>query len=109
MTKKVSTAGNVLGPIADEVLFENDQIRVWRFRLKPHGHQPLHQHELSYLIVPLSEGEAEMRWEDGTTRKLVDKVGDVKWREDPGAPHELFNRADSEMHAILVEVKAGRT
>lgn len=108
MNAKISDAGNVLGPIADEILFENEHLRVWSFRLEPLGHQPLHQHELPYLIVPLSTGEAEMRWEDGTTRKLVDQLGDVKWRGDPGKPHELFNRSNSEMRAVLVELKTGK-
>lgn len=106
MTEKYSKSGKPLGPIGTRVLFENQHIRVWSVELPPKGHQPLHEHEHPYLIVPVTEGKAVMRWEDGRERHLVDAPGEVKYRDASGGPHELFNLADTKSHSILVEIKA---
>ena len=47
-----------------------------------------------------------MRWEDGRERQLVDILGEVKYREASGGPHELFNLEETKFHSILVEIKA---
>lgn len=106
MADKVSAKGNPLGPIGTKVLFENEHIRVWSVELGAKGHQPLHEHEHPYLIVPVSEGKSFMRWEDGRERQLVDVLGEVKYREASGGPHELFNLEETKFHSILVEIKA---
>ena len=105
MSQEVSAKGAPLGPIGTRVLFENEHIRVWAIELPPKGHQPLHEHHLPYLIVPISEGRSVMKWEDGRTRDLVDVVGEVKYRETGGGPHELFNLEDKPFHSVLVELK----
>jgi hypothetical protein len=96
MSQKTSKSGQPLGPIGTKVLFENEHVRVWSVELPGKGHQPLHEHEHPYLIVPVSEGKALMRWEDGR----------VVYREAAGGPHELFNLEDTKFHSILVEIKA---
>ena len=105
--EKKSKSGKPLGPIGTKVLFENEHIRVWSVELAGKGHQPLHEHEHPYLIVPVSEGKALMRWEDGREREIVDVLGNVVYREAADGPHELFNLEDTKFHSILVEIKAG--
>jgi hypothetical protein len=104
--EKKSKSGKPLGPIGTKVLFENEHIRVWSCELPGKGHQPLHEHEHPYLIVPVSEGKALMRWDDGREREIVDVLGNVVYRETSGGPHELFNLEDTKFHSILVEIKA---
>jgi beta-alanine degradation protein BauB len=104
---EVSKFGKPRGPIGTKVLFENEHIRVWSVALPPKGHQPLHEHQHPYLIVPISEGKAVMRWEDGREREIVDVPGRIVYREASGGPHELFNLEDNTtMHSVLVEIKA---
>lgn len=105
MPDKISKAGNPLGPIGTKVLFENERVRVWSVELPGKGHQPLHEHEHPYLIVPLTEGTGLMRWEDGREREIVDVIGNVVYRDAGGGPHELFNREDTPFHSILIELK----
>jgi ATP-dependent HslUV protease ATP-binding subunit HslU len=108
MSQKLSKSGNPLGPIGTKVLFENEHVRVWSVELGPKGHQPLHEHEHPYVVVPVSEGKALMRWEDGREREINDVLGNALWREASGGPHELFNLEENgKMHSILVEIKAG--
>ena len=108
MEQRYSRSGKPLGPIGTKVLFENEHIRVWDISLPPKGHQPLHEHELPYLVVPVSAGKSVMRWEDGREREIVDVPGDVKYRDATGGPHELFNLEDTAFKSILVEVKAAK-
>ena len=82
MPDKASKSGKPLGPIGTKVLFENEHIRVWSVELPPKGHQPLHEHEHPYLVVPVSEGKALMRWEDGREREITD-VSLSNWRKVP--------------------------
>jgi quercetin dioxygenase-like cupin family protein len=98
--------GDPLGQIGNKVLFENEHIRVWSVALPPKGRQPWHKHHLPYLIVPISEGDCEMRFEDGRKRRITDVAGEVIWRGDPGPVHELYNLEDSDFLSILVEIKA---
>ena len=107
MPEQTSRSGKPLGPIGTKVLFENEHIRVWSVELPPKGCQPLHEHYHPYLIVPISEGKSVMRWEDGRERPLVDVLGEVKYREASGGPHELFNLEPTKFHSILVEIKSG--
>jgi uncharacterized RmlC-like cupin family protein len=107
MANQISKSGKTLGPIGTEVLFENEHIRVWRVDLPPNGTQPLHEHQHSYLVVPISDGKSVMRWEDGRERHLTDVPGDIRYREASGGPHELHNlENDKRTHSILVEIKA---
>jgi beta-alanine degradation protein BauB len=93
-----------LGPIGDKILFENEYLRVWSVKLDPGQRQPWHQHLLPYLIVPLTEGDNEMTFDDGRVRHTQEKPGEVIWRE-PGIPHELINRSTWQYRNVLVEIK----
>jgi hypothetical protein len=107
MPEEVSKSGKPFGPIGTKVLFENEHVRVWSVEPPPKGYQPLHEHEHPYVVVPISEGKAVMRWEDGREREIVDVPGRVVYREASGGPHELFNLEDkTNMHSVLVEIKA---
>jgi quercetin dioxygenase-like cupin family protein len=93
-----------LGPIGDEVVFENEYVRVWGLALDPGGRQPWHKHDLPYLVIPLTEGDNEMHFADGRRRPTKESPGTALWRE-PGIPHELFNRSGWRYRNILVELK----
>jgi quercetin dioxygenase-like cupin family protein len=99
-----STPARQLGPIGDKILFENDEIRVWSVKLQPGHRQPWHQHQLPYLVVPLTKGMNKMVFDDGRERETEENPGEVLWRE-PGIPHELINISDWEYSNVLIEVK----
>jgi beta-alanine degradation protein BauB len=40
-----------LGPIATEVVYEDEHVRVWTHHLEPGETGPLHRHDLDYVIV----------------------------------------------------------
>lgn len=96
--------GTALGPIGDEVVFENEYVRVWRLILKPGETQAWHKHDLSYLVIPLTEGKNVMRFADGREKPTDEKPGQALWRE-PGMEHELENTSDFHYSNMLVELK----
>jgi quercetin dioxygenase-like cupin family protein len=96
--------GTVLGPIGDEIIFENELIRVWGLKLAPGGIQAWHQHNLAYLVVPLTPGDNFMRFADGRSRATKETPGEVMWRE-PGIPHELENVGQTPYANVLIEFK----
>jgi beta-alanine degradation protein BauB len=42
---------DALGPIATELVYEDDHVRVWTHHLAPGEASPLHRHEHDYVIV----------------------------------------------------------
>ncbi|GMO93198.1 hypothetical protein [Bradyrhizobium sp. TM239] len=97
-----------LGPIGDEIVFENEYVRVWGLALDPGGRQPWHRHELPYLVIPLTDGDNEMIFSDGRRKPTKETPGTALWRE-PGIPHELINRSTWRYRNILVELKTAST
>jgi quercetin dioxygenase-like cupin family protein len=93
-----------LGPIGDEVLFENGYVRVWGLTLDPGERQAWHRHDLPYIVIPLTEGDNEMHFADGRRKPTRETPGTALWRE-PGIPHELLNRSSSRYRNVLVEIK----
>jgi len=45
-----------LGPIATEVVYEDEHVRIWTHHLGPGEAGPLHRHDLDYVIVDV-EGD----------------------------------------------------
>jgi quercetin dioxygenase-like cupin family protein len=100
-----TTSAKVLGNIGDRILFENELVRVWIVSLEPGQVQPWHQHQLPYLIVPLTPGKSEIEYQDRTIRRPEEKVGEVVWREK-GEIHQLRNAAAWKYQNILIEMKS---
>jgi hypothetical protein len=44
----------VLGDIGTNVIYEDDNVRVWRLKLGPGEESPVHRHELDHLLVQVS-------------------------------------------------------
>ncbi|MGZ6977919.1 MAG: hypothetical protein ACXVJW_07415 [Acidimicrobiia bacterium] len=45
-----------LGPIATEIVYEDEHVRIWTHHLEPGQAGPPHRHELDYVIVDV-EGD----------------------------------------------------
>lgn len=44
-------AGDPLGKVANHVLYEDDDVRVWEMILQPGEHSDLHKHDHDYILV----------------------------------------------------------
>lgn len=102
-----------LGPIATNLLFEDDRVRVWDQVIEPGASTGPHRHELPYALVTV----------EGTTLGVNPVPGypDVHGSEPlsvplesqtaivipAGAVEDAVNASERAYHAILVEFKNG--
>ena len=47
-------AGEPIGDVADHVLFEDDNVRIWEMTLEPGDHSALHHHAHDYYLIIFS-------------------------------------------------------
>ncbi len=99
-----------LGPIATQILYEDEQIRIWDNRLAPGEVLGAHRHELDYTLVdvegerieidflPGNEGEFDGHHELGIRRgnAIFVKRGGVETARNVG---------DGPVRFILIEYK----
>jgi quercetin dioxygenase-like cupin family protein len=85
-----------------KVLLENDQMRVFEYRLKPGEKEPMHSHSAG-VIYWLSGAKLRITFPDGKTEERTVATGDTTWR-DP-VTHAVENIGDTEAHAIAVDLK----
>ena len=71
----------VLGPIGNRVIFENDQVRVWELAVDPGKNKGVNRHELPYLIVPMTDGDIEIKSIDGTSYRR--RAAEIKHNTRP--------------------------
>ncbi|KSV66561.1 hypothetical protein N185_32355 [Sinorhizobium sp. GW3] len=100
----VAPDGSEFGPIGDEVIFENELVRVWSLSLQPGERQRWHRHYHKYLVIPITDGANEMIFLSGRTVQTNEKSGQALFRE-PGEPHELLNTSEFQYRNVLVEIK----
>ncbi|HXV60166.1 MAG TPA: hypothetical protein VEK15_05690 [Vicinamibacteria bacterium] len=84
------------------VLFENDRVRVVRFRYPPGWKTPLHQHRPGFGVA-LTDLRVRNVFEQGEAAEIQRAAGSTFWTEDPR--HESENLSSSELVVIFVELK----
>jgi predicted metal-dependent enzyme (double-stranded beta helix superfamily) len=94
-----------LGPVGQEVVFENDAVRVWSIELAPGEEQTWHHHANPYVVVALQAADNRIDPLDGSEPRFVrEEVGGVVYRA-PGEIHKLTNHGSSTYLSRLVELK----
>jgi hypothetical protein len=94
----------VIDPKHNILLFENDQVRVFRSWREPGGTELMHEHtgagRLAVLLTPI---DASIKNADGTVAPLHAAAGDVLW--SPPAKHAATNTGSQRFEMVVVEVK----
>ncbi|HUJ32070.1 MAG TPA: cupin domain-containing protein [Candidatus Acidoferrum sp.] len=87
------------------LLFENDQVRVFRSWREAGASETMHEHiGLGRAAVFLTDVDASIKLADGTTSELHGKAGDVHW-SDGTVTHATTNLGKERFEVIVVEVK----
>ena len=89
-------------PAHHKVEFENDQVRVVRWKLPPGEESARHHHPESVIVV-LTGGSIQNTTDDGKSTSTQPKAGDAFWR--PALTHVTKNVGDKPIEGILVEPK----
>ena len=92
-----------LSPQYYKVLLDNDQVRVFEYRLKAGEKELMHTHPAGVLY---SFGDAKLRisYPDGKTEEVVATGGETHWRGP--VRHALENIGTTEAHALVMEPKS---
>ncbi len=101
-------SGDSLGDVANTILFEDDDVRIWEMKLAPGEHSDLHHHEHDYyLVVDSGDLVAGVPPKDSPMDFFVGKIP-PKWntvRVPKGGTEWAFNVGEKTYHEILIELK----
>ena len=96
----------VPGAVGQEILLENDRVRVWHITLAPGETQPLHHHGLAYVVIAVQGAKNVIHTAAGERIDVEEETGSVVYRE-PGQTHMLTNAGDTVYIGRIVEIKSG--
>lgn len=82
--------------------FENDRVRVLRWKLAPNGTVAMHRHPASVSVV-LTDGASRFTLADGTTRNSQAHRGDVTWSAPEAHASQWLGTTNGEV--IQIELK----
>ena len=96
--------GLVLAFADDPVKIDNDAVRVLNVVDQPHHPSALHKHELNRVMIYLSAGNLQVRYQDGHVDDQHWSAGQVAW-SPAGGLHISENVGEKPLHIIEVELK----
>jgi len=85
-----------------KVEFENEQVRVLRWKTGPHEKAPMHEHP-AMVTIALTGGRTRFTLADGKTREVTTKAGQVTW--SAAEKHSSESLSDKAEELIQVELK----
>ena len=91
-----------VAPKQCKVEFENEQVRVLRWKVSPHEKNAMHEHP-AMVTIALTGGRTRFTLPDGTTREVTTKPGQVTW--SAAEKHSGENLSDKAEDVIQVELK----
>jgi quercetin dioxygenase-like cupin family protein len=95
----------MLSPQYYTVKADDERVRVLEYRLKPGQKEAMHSHP-AYVIYFFAPANLRVTLGDGKTTESSVTEGEVVVR-DP-LTHAVENIGNTELHALLVELKNGR-
>ena len=95
----------LIDPAHNKLVFENDQVRVFRSVREPGGEEKMHQHVgAGRLVVLLTDMEGRATSSDGKTSSMRGSRGDAFWSEGT-ITHKGMNLGKSDYDMVVIEVK----
>jgi hypothetical protein len=101
-------AGDPIGNVADHVLFEDDNVRIWEMTLAPGEHSDLHRHDHDYYLVIMSgDLVADIPPKSSGMDPFVGKVpaGGNTVPVPKGGVEWALNVGKETYHEVLIELK----
>jgi hypothetical protein len=103
----------IASPEHYRVELENEFVRVVRVQYPAHASGRMHAHRApGAIIVPMTDEDARVAGQDGSTREIHVKAGEVRWAPaTPGkdlstfSAHQETNLADRPFELLRIEPK----
>ncbi len=103
----MSDEHDVSDQVGTRLLFENERVRVWDFRLAPGERSGFHRHAEDYFFIVIGGGKLKTVRGDG--RDWYDtemRDGEVHFRNIADEDvHDAVNVGDTQWRNIVVELK----
>lgn len=83
--------------------FENSQVRVFRVHYGPHEAAPMHEHQLSRIMLYLTDAKMQVTFADGRVEMVPRKAGDIA--QGGASTHKEQNTTDQAVEVLVTELK----
>jgi beta-alanine degradation protein BauB len=95
--------------VGEDIVFENDLIKVWTIHLLAGNSLPFHKHSKKYLWTALSEGKSISYYNDGSVSETTYTINDTKYFDDLSETncfiHNLINTGTTTLIFSTIEFK----
>ena len=88
----------------EQLLFENEQITVYKWRLMPNESTGEHQDDCPQVVITLQGGTVMRIGRDGHTSTILLSEGKVIFQSTDAEPHEAVNISPTPIEAISIEL-----
>ena len=92
------------GDVGTQLLYEDDDCRVWLLDLPSGAASDWHVHSCDYVYVVTKATQVQTEYSDGRVDDQDDVVGATGYHTVDGG-HRLVNRGDQAYRNIIVELK----
>ena len=106
--KAAKEKGIKLGDVGQQIVFENEYVRIWEVNLDPGQTIDFHLHYHPYVVVSLGGGKNEIETIFGDTRMTDEPLGSTVFINDMRPVHKLTNRDTVRYLSRLIEIKSVR-
>lgn len=89
----------------EEILFENDQISVFKWKMMPGEAVGPHRDQNPQLVFALQGGVITRIGEDGSRADFILPTGKAVLQEVDSELHDGINASDAQIEAITIELK----
>ena len=93
-----------LGDIATDVLFENDNVKIWNLVVKPGEASDWHMHGRDYVTIVFEGAGLTVEYDDGTSEDSPSGPGTWRYHGEHKI-HRVVNNTASRYVYVLVELK----
>ena len=93
-----------LGDIATDVLFENDNVKIWNLVVNPGDASDWHMHKRDYVTIVVEGAGLTVEYDDGTSEDSPSGPGVWRYHGEHKI-HRVINNTDTRYVNVLVELK----
>ena len=86
-----------------KVELENDQVRILRIKIGPHGKLPMHEFALNHMTVFVTDQNVRQTWADGKSEMAQHKPAEYVWSGP--SKQAIENLSDGPFEELVVELK----
>lgn len=94
--------------VGQQLVFENESLKVWAITLAPSEALPFHKHTRNYNWTTLTQGTALSYYETGRVVEITYQKGDISYYDHEKKGdfiHNLINTGNQVLEFVTVEYK----